>query len=416
MKHHRSPTLSYPQDMSIHAALALRHPHPSIPTLLSPLRSIVNTPLTGSADILDDFQSNAWVNSPAYRHPLAGLGITYLRDGQPEDSALQMQIDDDDGLPSFPAEIRGNETPPHDFRPPAAPYSGFESEGNHRMAQFATNFVPSLCGKSIGFLELGLDGDVDPTTSDTIGLIPDVNMYDKLRRRDLPHPGVNPLDTIRRTSFHDIGIPHGEPVLLAPKDHPTDGILPTTDSKVEQSLSPRVIQDIMSILIQPALESSFLPRSSADLPSAQSVSPSQLPAARSSVSIKLESTDVPGSEHHALPAPCNLEYSNTAHSSPILNAHLGIELDELISKAERFRTKYPERDIDRAWLSHFAGKLSGRGELLDDFRCYVIGCDQRNKRRDHILVHVGAHIGQRPFACSVWFVDSMLVIPVWYVN
>ncbi|KIJ19972.1 hypothetical protein PAXINDRAFT_107581, partial [Paxillus involutus ATCC 200175] len=38
---------------------------------------------------------------------------------------------------------------------------------------------------------------------------------------------------------------------------------------------------------------------------------------------------------------------------------------------------------------------------LSDFRCYVIGCDQRNKRRDHILVHVGAHIGQRPFACSL---------------
>lgn len=416
MKHHRSPTHSYPQNMSIHATLALRYPHPSIPTLLSPLRSIANTPLTGSGDILDDFQSNAWVNSPSYRPPLAGLGITYLRDGRlsaPEDSALQMQIDGDEGLPSAPAEIRGSEIPPYDFRPPT---SGFGSEKNHRMAHFATNFVPSLCGESTSFLELGLDSDVDPTASDVIGLIPDVNMYDKLRRLDLPHPGVNPLDTIRRTSLHDVGIPHGEPALLTPKDHPTDSILSATDSRAEQSLSPRVIQDIMSILVQPAPELSLLPWSCTDSPSAQSFSPSQLPASRSSVSIKLEQTNVPDSERHALPALCNLEYSNIAHSSPILNAHLGIELDELISRAERFRTKFPERDIDRSWLSHFAGKLSDRGELLDDFRCYVIGCDQRNKRRDHILVHVGAHIGQRPFACSVWFVDSRLVVLVWYVN
>ncbi|KAF9246997.1 hypothetical protein BU15DRAFT_39373, partial [Melanogaster broomeanus] len=90
-----------------------------------------------------------------------------------------------------------------------------------------------------------------------------------------------------------------------------------------------------------------------------------------------------------------------AHSSPILNAHLGIELNELASRAERFRTRNPGRVIDREWLSHFAGKLSGRGELLGDFRCYIIDCDQRNKRRDHMLVHVGSHIGERPFACSV---------------
>ena len=397
--------------LSIHATLALRHAHSSIPTLLSPLRSIANTPLPGGGDALDDFQSNAWVNAPSYRAPLAGLGITYLRDGQPlapEDSAPQMQVDGDDGLLSLPAEDRGTKIPPNDFPAPTIPYRSFESEENRRMAQFTLNFVPSLCGEPTSCLELGLDSDIDPMASDLIGLIPDVNMYDNFRRLDLPHPGVNPLDTIRSTSLHDIGISYGEPALLTPKDHPIDDILSTTDSRIEQSPSPRVIQDIMSILIQPAPEFSFLPWSSADSPSTQRFSPSQLAAPISSVS-------VPDSERHALPAPCNLEYSSI-HSSPVLNAHLGIELDELISRAERFRTKYPERDIDRAWLSHFAGKLSDRGELLNDFRCYVIGCDQRNKRRDHILVHVGAHVGQRPFACSVWFVDSRLVVLVWYVN
>lgn len=411
MKHHRSPTQSYPQNMyPIHATLALRHP--SIPTLLSPLRSIANTPLLASNDALDDFQSNAWVNSPSTRSPLAGLGITYLRDASanphdqplaPEDSVLRMQVDGDEESLSLPTEI-----PLDDFSVPAVLYKDFESKEIRRMAQFTPDFVPSLCNEPTGRIELGFASDIDPTASDIIGLIPDVNMYDRLRRLDQPHPGVNPLDTIRSASLHDIGIYCREHTSLTPKDYQVDDILSTTDPTAEQSPSPRVIQDIMSILVQPAPEFSFLPWSSVNSPSAQSFSPLQLAAPRSSVSIKLEPTNVPDSEHRPLLAPCNPE--NTTNLSPVLNAHLGIELSELIARADRFRTEYPERDIDRAWLSHFAGKLSDRGELLTDFRCYVIGCDQRNKRRDHILVHVGAHIGQRPFACTVWFVDSRLVI------
>lgn len=362
------------------ATLALRHPHLSIPTLLSPLTS----------DPLDDFQSNAWVNR------LSGLGITCLRDGQPlppEDSVLHMQVDGDAPLP---AETRRVDTPDY-FE--TVLYSGLDPQEIHRISQYTPNVVQH----PTSHLELGLDSDIDPAASDIIGLIPDVNMYDKLRRPDPPYPSVNPLDTIRDTSHDDVGISYGEPTSLTPKDYYNDGFLFRADSRAEPSPSPRVIRDIMSILVQPP-EFSFPPWSPANSPSAQSYSP------RSPLSIKLEPTNVLDGGHHALPAPCNLEYPNTTHSSPVLNAHLGIELNELVSKAERFRTKYPERDIDRAWLSHFAGKLSDRGELLNDFRCYVIGCDQRNKRRDHILVHVGAHIGQRPFACSVWFVDSRLVV------
>ncbi|EKM59146.1 uncharacterized protein PHACADRAFT_52995, partial [Phanerochaete carnosa HHB-10118-sp] len=32
--------------------------------------------------------------------------------------------------------------------------------------------------------------------------------------------------------------------------------------------------------------------------------------------------------------------------------------------------------------------------------CYVKGCTQTNKRRDHILVHVGSHVEHRPFQCD----------------
>lgn len=419
MKHHRSPTHSYPHNissLSVHATLALRHPYPSIPTLLSPLRSIANTPLLPARDALDDFQSNAWINAPSYRPPLAGLGINHIRDAfvshdqplAPEDSPLRMQVDGDELL-SLPTEICSTEMLLDDFSAPAVPYRGFESREDRC-------FVPSLYDEPTGHIEFAFDSDIDPATSHPIGLIPDVNMYDKLRRLDLPHPGVNPLDTIRNTSLHDIGTSYGEPASLTPKDHHIDDIFSTTHPKPEQSPSPRVIQDIMSILVQPAPEFSFLPWSSANSPTTHSFSPSQLAASGSSISVKLEPTNVPDGEHRLLPAPCNLEHSNTAHLSPILNAHLGIELSELVSRAEHFRTKYPERDIDRAWLSHFAGKLSDRGELLNDFRCYVIGCDQRNKRRDHILVHVGAHIGQRPFACSVWSVDSRSVVLVCQLN
>jgi hypothetical protein len=39
-----------------------------------------------------------------------------------------------------------------------------------------------------------------------------------------------------------------------------------------------------------------------------------------------------------------------------------------------------------------------------------VGCGQRNKRRDHIIVHVGAHVDQRPFGCSMWFALFLLYL------
>ncbi|KAI0375541.1 hypothetical protein BV20DRAFT_1110019 [Pilatotrama ljubarskyi] len=86
--------------------------------------------------------------------------------------------------------------------------------------------------------------------------------------------------------------------------------------------------------------------------------------------------------------------------SPVLNAHTGIELDDLRQRATEFRTRNPGMELDRAFLQSFAGRLSARGELLDEYRCYVIGCGQRNKRRDHILVHVGSHVEHRPWQCQ----------------
>ena len=90
--------------------------------------------------------------------------------------------------------------------------------------------------------------------------------------------------------------------------------------------------------------------------------------------------------------------------TPVFDAHRGIDLDDLKLKAARYRLRNPGREYDNTWLVSFAGKLSKQGKLLDDFRCYILGCDQVNKRRDHILIHVGGHLDQRPFKCRYWYV------------
>jgi hypothetical protein len=92
--------------------------------------------------------------------------------------------------------------------------------------------------------------------------------------------------------------------------------------------------------------------------------------------------------------------------TPVFDAHRGIDIEVLKAKAERYRLRNQGRDYDKRWLISFAGKLSLRGELMEEFRCYISGCKQTNKRRDHILIHVGAHLDQRPFKCMYWYVDK----------
>lgn len=90
--------------------------------------------------------------------------------------------------------------------------------------------------------------------------------------------------------------------------------------------------------------------------------------------------------------------------SPVFDAHRGIDIEDLKARAERYRLRNQGREYDKRWLLSYAGKLSSKGELLEEFRCYVTGCQQVNKRRDHILIHVGAHLDQRPFKCVHWYV------------
>ncbi|KAK2466477.1 hypothetical protein APHAL10511_002119 [Amanita phalloides] len=104
---------------------------------------------------------------------------------------------------------------------------------------------------------------------------------------------------------------------------------------------------------------------------------------------------------------------NVDLGTPVVNAHSGITLTELQDKAERYRLRnnitlsdVDETDVgyDKRWLLSFVGKFSQQGEVIREFRCYVVGCAQTNKRRDHILIHLGGHLGHRPFKCTEWYV------------
>ena len=158
-------------------------------------------------------------------------------------------------------------------------------------------------------------------------------------------------------------------------------------------------------------------------PSDQEYSPATPDLKRCRIVKRKEATDMGMSSAHS-PKPtvldpfhCSIQEdikdlnSKIDLGTPVINAHFGIPLSELQEKAERYRirnniplTGEIQLDYDKRWLLAFVGKLSEQGQLIHEFRCYVIGCSQTNKRRDHILIHLGGHLGHRPHKCSVWYV------------
>ena len=88
--------------------------------------------------------------------------------------------------------------------------------------------------------------------------------------------------------------------------------------------------------------------------------------------------------------------------TPVYNVHEGVSELDLQRRANRYRRRYPGRSLDRHWLLKYAGKLNKDGKAIEDYRCYISGCSQVNKRRDHIIVHICSHANERPFACSHW--------------
>ena len=89
--------------------------------------------------------------------------------------------------------------------------------------------------------------------------------------------------------------------------------------------------------------------------------------------------------------------------TPMSNMHQGISECDLQRRVNRFRRRHPGKSLDRHWLSKYAGKLSKDGKAIEEYRCYISGCAQINKRRDHIIVHICSHVNERPFACRHWY-------------
>jgi hypothetical protein len=88
--------------------------------------------------------------------------------------------------------------------------------------------------------------------------------------------------------------------------------------------------------------------------------------------------------------------------TPIFNVHEGISEQDLQRRANRYRRRHPGLNLDRHWLLKYAGKLNKDGKAIEDYRCYISGCAQVNKRRDHIIVHICSHVNERPFSCRYW--------------
>lgn len=122
----------------------------------------------------------------------------------------------------------------------------------------------------------------------------------------------------------------------------------------------------------------------------------------------VSSTDSNSLASPACPTPTgrsvSLSEPAVAAFSPIPDAFRGIELCTLQSKAIRYQARNPSADFDKSWLLQFAGRLSTEGQHTPTYRCYVIGCQQTNKRKDHILTHVGSHLNHKTFRCQYWYV------------
>ncbi|KAI0089259.1 hypothetical protein BDY19DRAFT_944932 [Irpex rosettiformis] len=245
----------------------------------------------------------------------------------------------------------------------------------------------------------------------TVGIIPDVNFRALAAQQQCaPVLCVNPADIsgpgpgleLPPTKVEDEDI-----VMASPEAPAQPGTTTATADFPEEAVSAIVSVLAASVKRQEAEEELVVPGSmpvvrgggyashpltSVQLPAfaVRSVVPSSETVGRTPLGLQNVSTPL---QETALMWAAN-------QMSPILNAHEGIDLDRLRQKADNWRKLNPGFELDKTFLQSFAGRLSEKGELIPYYRCYVNGCAQSNKRRDHILVHVGSHVEHRPFQCD----------------
>lgn len=243
--------------------------------------------------------------------------------------------------------------------------------------------------------------------------------------RDSPVIGINPGAIMYQQT-------QPEPLCPVPPETPNFGLADAEDLEVKQPLSllelvhpieeeplgspipltAQVLRAHEESILAYTKESDYEPSLS---PSAESSNESAFIPTFSRRKVRTRSTKVQGRQSiqrvlaspYIVPsdpivgAPVTADFP-IHYGTPVLDAHRGIELNELKAKAGRYRERNKGIEYDKKWLLSFAGKLTSEGLMTEEYRCYIVGCNQLNRRRDHILIHVGGHLGQRPFACTHW--------------
>lgn len=406
-----------------------------------------------------DFQSNIWhqtylaspanwrneLRLPVPERRLAGLGITFEPPEVLPNTGQRAQTDVSCGGQPLPMQL----DTPHGSAYSTCPSAEFTT---HLSSLQSLDYVPYSPTEEFLMLEdtpptedhkmevdspanldcrlpgiHALTAALDSPDACHVGIIPDVNFRTLAFQRRSPVACVNPAD---------ITGPGPGPSFVEPKNEEDEGVVAALERATLQypDSSPmdvegkadfpaEAVSAIVSVLAASTQEQTVdhsEKRLSPNLPAlrprqyvAHPLTSVQLPAfASRSVggpmvpAITFPSTATPVHRSPLAPVQPSMHLTQLMHGtnqlSPVLNAHEGVPLEDLRRRAEAFRTLNPGYDLDKTFLQAFAGRLSERGELTPDFRCYVKGCSQANKRRDHILVHVGSHVEHRPFRCDEW--------------
>ncbi|KAF9818354.1 hypothetical protein IEO21_02869 [Rhodonia placenta] len=262
-----------------------------------------------------------------------------------------------------------------------------------------------------------------------VGIFADVNLRQLAVKYDPPELGVNPADIMGEdTCVKSETETDGSPHLCYPSFSPPERDMQIEDAKPDDAAFPDdAINVIVSVLSaskrEQDLQEARLSAQSASctpwptIPSSGNASAAPAIFSHLAAPMVTQPWSFPSPARMAPPdrfplapifspqATPFIPLSQAADrvikpQSPILNAHMGVDLQLLRRRADDFRRTNPGIDIDKTWLQEYAGRLSERGELIEDYRCYVVGCTQRNKRKDHILVHIGSHVEHRPFQCN----------------
>ncbi|KAH9938255.1 uncharacterized protein B0H18DRAFT_966256 [Fomitopsis serialis] len=302
--------------------------------------------------------------------------------------------------------------------------SSFDSvqDAHSASSGYAKDSLRTLLNFDSPLLGLGYDAGSDKKEEPVVGLYADINLRRVLTRHDAPRQ-LPTVDSEDITGFTEEAVQAIVGVITAAKQDEdmivSPGLPPPTDA-------PAFVFDLPRIPVCPSSDGAaclchILQASGAQesVPVAQlsftasldyapyAFFPSSFTALQPSQRTPLLDRQPPAPAQQAPPyaSPMFFNTADAPHpQTPVCNAHMGVELEELRRRAENYRRCNPGTDIDKLWLQSFAGRLSEDGVLMDEWRCYVKGCAQHNKRRDHILVHVGSHVEHRPFSCGRWYV------------